>query len=148
MTFILHFLPPLLTKRKNNKEELTKMLKESINASIDYLYNSCEVSLALELIRDALSGDIIEKESVTDILNEIAQQDSDIAAIEEAIEIMRDFEIEVSSEVRHRQFVEDIKSRLGELVRFVKDEDLTKIAQSRIDGIAYDLSEYLNQISE
>lgn len=124
------------------------MLRDNLIYAIDHLYNSCEISLTLELIRDALSEDIIDKESVVTILNEIALEDSDIAAIEEAIEIMRDFEIEVSLEVRHRQFTQDIKYRLGEIVRFINNEDLMKAAQSRIDGIAYDLTEYLTKISE
>ena len=124
------------------------MLKESINAAIDYLYNSCQIELVLELIRDSLSEEIIEKESVKSILNEIALEDADPAAIDEAIEIMRDFEIEISNEVKHRQFTKDVKYRLEEIVRFMPNEDLAKLAESRIVGIIYDLSEYLNQLSD
>ena len=124
------------------------MLKESINAAIDYLYNSCQIELVLELIRDSLSEEIIEKESVKSILNEIALEDADHAAIDEAIEIMRDFEIEISNEVKHRQFTKDIKYRMSEIVRFIHNEDLSKVAQSRIDGINYDLNEYLNSLTD
>ena len=124
------------------------MLKESINAAIDYLYNSCQIELVLELIRDSLSEEIIEKESVKSILNEIALEDADHAAIDEAIEIMRDFEIEISNEFKHRQFTKDIKYRMSEIVRFIHNEDLSKVAQSRIDGISYDLNEYLNSLTD
>ena len=124
------------------------MIRDSINGAIDYLYNSCQVELVLELIRDSLSEDIIDKESVATILNEIALEDADHAAIDEAIEIMRDFEIEISNEVKHRQFTKDVKYRLEEIVRFMPNEDLAKLAESRIVGIIYDLSEYLNQLSD
>ena len=74
--------------------------------------------------------------------------DAHNAAIDEAIEIMRDFEIEISNEVKHRQFTKDIKYRMSEIVRFIHNEDLSKVAQSRIDGINYDLNEYLNSLTD
>jgi|GEM_PF-3746970 len=37
------------------------MLKESMSAVIDYLYNACEVSLVLEIIRDSLSPENIRR---------------------------------------------------------------------------------------
>ena len=42
----------------------------------------------------------------------------------------------------------DFKYRLEEIVRFIPNEDLSKVAQSRIDGIIFDLSEYLNKLSD
>ena len=113
-------------------------IKDSIQDAIDHLYNSCAIELALELIRDSLSEDIIDKESVETILNEIALEDADHAAIDEAIEIMRDFEIEISNEVKYRQFTRDIEYRLSEIVRYVHNEDLAKVAESRITGIIFD----------
>ena len=124
------------------------MIRDSINGAIDYLYNSCQVELVLELIRDSLSEDIIDKQSVTDILNEIAMNDNDHAVVVEALEIMNDFEIEKSTELKHKHITGDIKYRLEEVVRFIPNEDLAKVAKSRIDGIIYDLSEYLNQLSD
>ncbi|MEM8828958.1 MAG: hypothetical protein AAGE96_06320 [Cyanobacteria bacterium P01_G01_bin.19] len=124
------------------------MLKESINAVIDYLYNSCQIELALELIRDSLSEDIIDKESVATILNEIALEDADHAVVVEALEIMNDFEIEKSIELKHKHFTGDIKYRLEEIVRFIPNTDLSKLAQSRIDAINYDINEYLNSLTD
>ena len=124
------------------------MLKDSINAAIDYLYNACEVSLALEIIRDSLSEEIIEKESVESILNEIALEDADHAFVVEALEIMNDFEIEKSVSLKHKHITGDFKYRLEEIVRFIPNEDLSKVAQSRIDGIIFDLCEYLNKLSD
>ena len=48
------------------------MLKESLNAAIDYIYSGGEFEMTLELIEDGLNEGIIERESVTDILNEMA----------------------------------------------------------------------------
>ena len=124
------------------------MIRDSINGAIDYLYNSCQVELVLELIRDSLSEDIIDKESVTDILNEIALEDCDHNVVVEALEIMSDFEIEKSTELKHKHITGDIKYRLEEVVRFINNEDLAKVAQSRIDGIIYDLTEYLAKLSD
>ena len=124
------------------------MIRESINAAIDYLYNSCEVSLTLELIRDSLSEEIIEKESVESILNEIALEDADHAIVVEALEIMNDFEIEKSIDLKHKHITGDFKYRLEEIVRFIPNENLSKVAQSRIDGIIFDLCEYLNKLSD
>ena len=123
-------------------------IKDSITDAINHLYESCAVELALELIRDSLSEDIIDKESVTDILNEIALEDCDHNVVVEALEIMNDFEIKKSTELEHKHITGDIKYRLEEVVRFINNEDLAKVAQSRIDGIIYDLSEYLNQLSD
>lgn len=124
------------------------MLKESMSAVIDYLYNACEVSLVLEIIRDSLSEEIIEKESVATILNEIALEDTDHAVVVEALEIMNDFEIEKSVSLKHKHITGDFKYRLEEIVRFIPNEDLSKVAQSRIDGIIFDLCEYLNKLSD
>ena len=124
------------------------MLKESINAAIDYLYNTCEVSLVLELIRDSLSEEIIEKESVESILNEIALENADHAIVVEVLEIMNDYEIEKSTELKHKHITGDLEYRMSEIVRFIPNENLSKVAQSRIDGIIFDLCEYLNKLSD
>ena len=123
-------------------------IRDSIQDAIDHLYNSCAIELALELIRDSLSEDIIDKDSVTDILNEIAMNDNDHAVVVEALEIMNDFEIEKSTELKHKHITGDIKYRLEEVVRFINNEDLAKVAQSRIDGIIYDLNEHLQNLSD
>lgn len=122
------------------------MLKESLNAAIDYIYSGGEFEMTLELIEDGLNEGIIERESVTDILNEMAIE-SDLF-LEQILQIMEDHSIEISSSLKHRQFTNDIKNRLGEIIRFVYNDDLKKITESRVQGIIYDLEEYLNDISD
>ena len=124
------------------------MIRDSINGAIDYLYQSAQTELALELIYDALTENLIDKDSVSDILNDIAIDDNDYSVVVTALEIMNDFEIEKSTELKHKHITGDIKYRLEEVVRFIPNEDLAKVAKSRIDGIIYDLSEYLNQLSD
>ena len=122
------------------------MLKESLNAAIDYIYSGGEFEMTLELIEDGLNEGIIERESVTDILNEMAIE-SDLF-LEQILQIMEDHSIEISSSLKHRQFTNAIKNRLGEIIRFVYNDDLKKITESRVQGIIYDLEEYLNDISD
>ncbi len=122
------------------------MLKESLNAAIDYIYTNCEFEMTLELIEDGLNEGIIEHDSVTDILNEMAIE-SDLY-LERILQIMENYSIEITPELKHRQFTSDVKHRLGEIVRFIHNENLSKLAQSRIDGINYDLIEYLNSLTD
>ena len=124
------------------------MIRDSINAVIDYLYQSAQTELALELIYDALTENLIDKDSVSDILNDIAIDDNDHSVVVTALEIMNDFEIEKCTELKHKHITNDLKYRMEEVVRFIPNEDLAKVAKSRIDGIIYDLSEYLNQLSD
>ena len=121
------------------------MLSEVIKEVIDYLYDCGEMELVLQLIRSSLNEDIIDKYSVSNLLNEMAIETN--GSIDEILEIMEEHSIEISPEIRHRQFSSDIKYRLGEIVRFIHNEDLMKLAESRIQGIIYDLEEYLNDIS-
>ena len=79
------------------------------------------------------------------IINEMAIE-SDLF-LEQILQIMEDHSIEISPEFRHRRFTIDIKHRLGEILRFIHSEDLTKVAESRIQGIIYDLGNYLSEIS-
>ncbi len=141
--------------RDNNQEQIPPqekiniedkiMLRESLNSAIDYIYSSCEFEMTLELIEDGLNEGIIERDSVIGILNEMAIE-SDLF-LERILQIMEDYSIEISSDLKHRQFTSDIKYRLGEIVRFIHNENLTKVAESRVQGIIYDLEEYLSGIS-
>ncbi len=58
----------------------------------------------MELIRNSLSADIIDKDSVSDILNEIALQDCDHEIVVNTLEIIHDFEIEKSDSLKHNLF--------------------------------------------
>ena len=128
------------------EEEIIEiMLKESLNAAIDYIYSSGEFEITLELIEDGLNEGIIDKDSITGILNEMAIE-SDLF-LEQIIQIMEDHSIEISPELKHRQFTSDVKHRLEEIVRFVYNEDLQKVAESRVQGIIYDLEQYLSNLS-
>ena len=102
-------------------------------------------ALGLELIAESLNNHLIDISDVIEILQEIALDNDE--HIDKALEILTNNGVEIPAEVRHRQFSNDIKHRLGEIVRFIHNEDLTKLAQSRIDGITYDLIEYLNSLS-
>ena len=61
---------------------------------------------------------------------------------------MNDFEIEKSIDLKHKHITGDFKYRLEEIVRFIPNENLSKVAQSRIDGIIFDLCEHLNKLSD
>ena len=121
------------------------MLRDVIKEVIDYLYDCGEMELVLQLIRDSLNEGIIDRYSVSNLLNEMAIETD--GSIEEILQIMEDNSIEMSPEIKHRRFSSDIKYRLGEIVRFIHNEDLMKLAESRFQGIIYDLEEYLNDIS-
>ena len=81
-----------------------------------------------------------------EMLQEIALDNDE--HLDQALEILTSNGVEIPTEVKNRQFTNDVKHRLGEIVRFIHNEDLTKVAQSRIDGITYDLAEYLTQLSD
>ena len=96
------------------------MIRDSINSAIDYLYNSAQTEIALELIYDALMENLIEKDSVSDMLNEIAIEDNDHAVVTTALDIMNDFEIEKSTELKHKHITNDFKYRMEEVLRFIR----------------------------
>ena len=102
-------------------------------------------ALGLELIAESLNNHLIDINDVIEMLQEIALDNDE--HIDQALDILTNNGVEIPTEVKHRQFSNDIKHRLGEIIRFIHNEDLTKIAQSRIDGIVYDLIEYLNSLS-
>ena len=102
-------------------------------------------ALGLELIAESLSNNLIEINDVLEMLQEIALDNDE--HLDQALEILTNNGMEIPLEVKHRQFTNDVKSRLGEIVRLIHNEDLTKVGQSRIDGITYDLIEYLNSLS-
>ena len=102
-------------------------------------------ALGLELISESLNNNLIDIGDVIEMLQEIALDNDE--HIDQALEILANNGVEIPTEVKNRQFTNDVKHRLGEIVRFIHNEDLTKVAQSRIDGIAYDLIEYLNSLS-
>ena len=102
-------------------------------------------ALGLELIAESLNNNLIEINDVLEMLQEIALDNDE--HLDQALEILTNNGMEIPLEVKHRQFTNDVKSRLGEIVRLIHNEDLTKVGQSRIDGITYDLIEYLNSLS-
>jgi|GEM_PF-6256367 len=103
-------------------------------------------ALGLELISESLNNHLIDISDVIEILQEIALDNDE--HLDQALEILTNNGVEIPTEVKHRQFTNDVKYRLGEIVRFIHNENLTKVAQSRIDGIIYDLIEYLNSLPD
>ena len=102
-------------------------------------------ALGLELISESLNNNLIDINDVIEMLQEIALDNDE--HLDQALDILTNNGVEIPTEVKHQQFTNDVKHRLGEIVRFIHNEDLTKVAQSRIDGITYDLIEYLNSLS-
>ena len=87
---------------------------------------------------------------VSDALSTYEQAASAFARegdIDRALEILTNNGVEIPIVVKHRQFTINIKYRLGEIVRYGHNEDLTKFAESRVQGIVFDLKEYLNDIT-
>lgn len=102
-------------------------------------------ALGLELIAESLNNNLIEINDVLEMLQEIALDNDE--HLDQALEILTNNGVEIPLKVKHRQFTNDVKSRLREIVGLIHNEDLTKVGQSRIDGITYDLIEYLNSLS-
>ena len=121
------------------------MLGRVIIEVAEALSDGGNIALALDLISESLNNHLIDIGDVIEILQEIALNNDE--HIDQALDILASNGVEIPTEVKHRQFSNDIKHRLGEIVRFIHNEDLTKVAQSRIDGITYDLIEYLNSLS-
>ena len=121
------------------------MLGRVIIEAAEALNDGGNIALALDLISESLNNHLIDIGDVIEILQEIALNNDE--HIDQALDILASNGVEIPTEVKHRQFSNDIKHRLGEIVRFIHNEDLTKVAQSRIDGITYDLIEYLNSLS-
>ena len=103
-------------------------------------------ALGLELISESLNNHLIDINDVIEMLQEIALDNDE--HLDQALKILTNNGVEIPTEVKNRQFTNDVKHRLGEIVRFIHNEDLTKVAQSRIDGINYDLNEYLNSLTD
>ena len=122
------------------------MLGRVIIEAAEALNDGGNIALALDLISESLNNHLIDINDVIEMLQEIALDNDEY--IDQALDILASNGVEIPTEVRHRQFSNDIKHRLGEIVRFIHNEDLTKVAQSRIDGIIYDLTEYLNKLSD
>lgn len=120
-------------------------LKEVIIEAVETLNHDGNFALTLNLIAESINNNLIEINDVIEILQELALDDDE--HIDRALEILTNNGIEIPIEVKHRQFTINIKYRLGEIVRYVHNEDLTKIAESRVQGIVFDLKEYLNDIS-
>ncbi|MEM8676270.1 MAG: hypothetical protein AAGF83_20755 [Cyanobacteria bacterium P01_G01_bin.67] len=120
-------------------------LKEVIVEAIETLNHDGNFELTLNLIAESINNNLIEINDVIEILQELALDNDE--HIDRALEILTNNCVEIPIQVKHRQFTIKIKYRLGEIVRFVHNEDLTKIAESRVQGIIYDLKEYLNDIS-
>lgn len=103
-------------------------------------------ALGLELIAESLNNNLIEINDVLEMLQEIALDNDE--HLDQALEILNNNGVEIPIEVKHRQFTNDVKSRLREIVGLIHNKDLSKVGQSRIDGITYDLIEYLNSLSD
>ena len=121
------------------------MLCRVIIEAAEALNDGGNIALALDLISESLNNHLIDINDVIEILQDIALDNDEY--IDQALDILATNGVEIPTEVKNRQFANDIKHRLGEIVRFIHNEDLTKVAQSRIDGITYDLIEYLNSLS-
>ena len=121
-------------------------LSRVIVEAVETLNHGGNFALGLELIAESLNNNLIDISDVIEMLQEIALDNDE--HLDQALEILTNNGVEIPTEVKNRQFSNDIKHRLGEIVRFIHNEDLTKLAQSRIDGIVYDLTEYLNKLSD
>ena len=126
------------------EEQIMSLSKIIIEAAETLNYGG-NFALGLELIAESLNNHLIDINDVIEMLQEIALDNDE--HIDQALDILTNNGVEIPTEVKHRQFSNDIKHRLGEIIRFIHNEDLTKVAQSRIDGITYDLIEYLNSLS-
>ena len=120
-------------------------LSEIIIEAVETLNYGGNFALGLELIAESINNNLIDINDVVEMLQEIALDNDE--HIDQALEILTNNGIEIPIEVKHRQFTNDVKYRLGEIVRFIHNEDLTKVAESRVQGIIYDLEEYLSGIS-
>ena len=121
------------------------MLGRVIIEAAEALNDGGNIALGLDLISERLNNHLIDSSDFIEWLQDIALSHN--KHLDQALEILTSNGVEIPTEVKHRQFSNDIKHRLGEIVRFIHNEDLTKVAQSRIDGITYDLIEYLNSLS-
>lgn len=120
-------------------------LRDIIIEAVETLNYGGNFALGLELIAESINNNLIDINDVIEMLQEIALDNDE--HLDQALEILTNNGIEIPIEVKHRQFANDVKYRLGEIVRFIHNEDLTKVAESRIQGIIYDLEEYLSGIS-
>lgn len=120
-------------------------LNEIIIEAVETLNYGGNFALGLELIAESINNNLIDINDAIEMLQEIALDNDE--HINQALEILTNNGIEIPLEVQHRQFTSDVKHRLGEIVRFIHNEDLLKVAESRIQGIVYDLEEYLSEIS-
>ena len=121
------------------------MLGRVIIEAAEALSDGGNIALALDLISESLNNHLIDIGDVIEMLQEIALDNDE--HLDQALDILTNNGVEIPLEVKNRQFTNDVKHRLGEIIRFIHNEDLTKVAQSRIDGITYDLIEYLNSLS-
>ncbi len=121
-------------------------LSEIIIEAVETLNYGGNFALGLELIAESINNNLIDINDVIEMLQEIALDNDE--HIDQALEILTNNSIEIPIEVKHRQFTNDVKYRLGEIVRFIHNEDLTKVAESRAQGIIYDLEEYLSGMSD
>ena len=121
------------------------MLGRVIIEAAEALNDGGNIALALDLISESLNNHLIDIGDVIEMLQEIALDNDE--HLDQALDILTNNGVEIPLEVKNRQFTNDVKHRLGEIIRFIHNEDLTKVAQSRIDGITYDLIEYLNSLS-
>ncbi len=120
-------------------------LREVIIEAAETLNYGGNFALGLELIAESLNNNLIDINDVIEMLQEIALDNDE--HLDQALEILTNNGVEIPIEVKHRQFTNDVKYRLGEIVRFIHNDDLTKVAESRVQGIIYDLEEYLSGIS-
>ncbi len=120
-------------------------LREVIIEAAETLNYGGNFALGLELIAESLNNNLIDINDVIEMLQEIALDNDE--HLDQALEILTNNGVEIPIEVKHRQFTNDVKYRLGEIVRFIHNDDLTKVAESRVQGIIYDLGNYLSEIS-
>ena len=102
-------------------------LSEIIIEAVETLNYGGNFALGLELIAESINNNLIDINDVVEMLQEIALDNDE--HIDQALEILTNNGIEIPIEVKHRQFTNDVKYRLGEIVRFIHNEDLTKVAE-------------------
>ena len=123
------------------------MIDNVIREAAETLNENGEICLCLELLEQAISHNLIDINDVVELIQEIAL-DNDCQHLEQALEILEANGIEIPREVKNRRFTIEINDRLIDVLKLIRDLDRTKLGQSRVNSVIFDLSEYLNEISD
>lgn len=123
------------------------MIGNVIREAAETLNENGDICLCLELLEQALNHNLIDINDVMELIQEIAL-DNDCQHVEQALEILEANGVEVPISVKNRRFTIEINNRLTDVLTLIGDLDKTKVGQSRVNSIIYDLTEYLAQLSE